>query len=342
LAIQWYFRKDGAEHGPVTSDDLRMLASLRMLLPTDSVRKAEMTRWAPASALKGLFPATTSPTRNSPVSAPTPSVPVQQVAEPHRLPNAADPQPMESNGLSKWILYLTATAAVLAAAGGVYRFVRQPAESSAIAHPSEPINPPATEPILASETIDPLILAISSQSPFDRGMALRQLKYTAVTPKLRTQVHQLICDTLDDRAFSSIWSSAARALGEVGSPDDLPRLKPLIDQAPVETQCAAIATSMVLDPQTGIKFFEPRAADDKYGSATAAYLADCGQRCEPVALVMLKSPVPMCRYYALYLLKEFGTAKALEAIGKAKQAEPDKLIADGYQFTIDAINSRNQ
>ena len=103
-----------------------------------------------------------------------------------------------------------------------------------------------------------------------------------------------------------------------------------------------MATAMVLDPRTGIKLFEPRAADDKYGSITAGYLADWGERCEPVALEMLKSPVRMCRYHALFLLKAFGTSKAIDAIARAKQSEPDKLIADSYQYTIDAINSRNR
>jgi hypothetical protein len=340
LPIQWYFRKDGQEHGPVTSDDLRMLASLGMLHPTDAVRKADMNRWAAASAIKGLFPASKLPVQTVPIAAPISArLPSALPAPPVVLP--PPPLPIESSGLSNWVLYLTATAALFAAAAGIYRFVLNPAESNTIARHSQPIKPPATEPILASDTIDPLIMAISSQSPFDRGMALRQVKYMAVAPKLRDQVHQLICDTLDDRAFSSIWSSAARALGEVGSPADLPRLKPLIDHAPLETQCAAMATAMVLDPETGIKLFEPHAADEKFGSTTAGYLADWGSRSEPVALAMLKSHVPTCRYYALYLLKAFGTPKALDAIAKAKQTEPDKLIADGYQFTIDAINSRN-
>jgi hypothetical protein len=332
LPIQWYFRKDGQEHGPVTSDDLRRLAARGILQPTDAVRKAEMTRWASASALKGLFPAAKSLSPISPV--------VPPILEP-ASPQPSDPLPTESSSRSKWVVYFAAAAVMFAGAGAVYRYVLHPAETNSVAEPSQPIKPPATEPMLASDTVDPLIIAISSRSPFDRGVALLQVKAATVSPKIRGQVHQIICDTLDDRAFASIWSSAARALGELGSAADLPRLKPLIDSAPMETQCAAMAASMVLDPEAGIKLFEPHAADDQFGSTTAGDLADWGSRCEPVALVMLKSHVQRCRYYALYLLKAFGTANALQAIDRARAAEPDKRITEGYQFTIDAINSRN-
>ncbi len=238
---------------------------------------------------------------------------------------------------------MAVTAALIAVAAGAYRFWPERSESTVASLDlrPQPVQP-ATQAILAADITDPLLLAISAQNPFDRGMALREVRSGTIAPKLRAEVHQIICDTLDDRAFSSIWSSAARALGEVGTPDDLSRLKSLIEQSPVQTQCAAMASAMVLDPRAGVKLFEPRAADDRYGATTAGYLADWGPRCEPVAVALLQSPQRMCRFHALFLLKAFGTPKALDALAKASHEEQDKLIATGYQFTIDAIHSRNQ
>jgi hypothetical protein len=81
LANEWFYQKDGQEIGPLSPADLRRLASSGQLLPTDPVRKADMDRWAKASALKGLFPAVgaepavtaaAAPTSQSPAAAPPP------------------------------------------------------------------------------------------------------------------------------------------------------------------------------------------------------------------------------------------------------------------------------
>ena len=52
--INWYYKINGEEHGPVTSDDLRKMAVAGTLNPNDLVRKEEMNEWVPANRLKGL------------------------------------------------------------------------------------------------------------------------------------------------------------------------------------------------------------------------------------------------------------------------------------------------
>jgi hypothetical protein len=355
LAIEWYFKKDGRELGPVDSDEVRRLARFGVLQPTDLIRKSDMTRWAPASAIKGLFPSPTpstspSPARETPpqpidtsalvdqlVTAIQPTLsPIEAVPSPRSAP---EPPPPKS---SRGVWYLTAVAVLVAVAGGAYHFLIEPrlAPPEAPVTRSNPLRTTSSTPA-QTEPIDPQLQAISTDSIFDRGLALQQLRLASLSERARQPAHQIICETLDNRTYSAIWPAALRALGEIGSTSDVSRLKPLIDSGPIETQCAAMATALMLDPREGLALFEPRAGDDKYGSATTSCLAEFGPRCEAAALAMLKSKEKMCRYHALNLLKEFGSTGAIQAITNAKQAEPDKSIAQGYQFTIDAINARN-
>ncbi|MFO0811292.1 MAG: DUF4339 domain-containing protein [Gemmataceae bacterium] len=53
----WYYEHEGKPGGPVTVSQLRQLASSGQLLPTDKVRKDDMTKWVKARAVKGLFAA---------------------------------------------------------------------------------------------------------------------------------------------------------------------------------------------------------------------------------------------------------------------------------------------
>lgn len=51
----WHYQKDGQQHGPVPSQQLKELAASGHLLPTDLIWKEGMSDWVPASKLKGLF-----------------------------------------------------------------------------------------------------------------------------------------------------------------------------------------------------------------------------------------------------------------------------------------------
>ena len=53
----WYYEHEGQPGGPVTVSQLRQLASSGQLLPTDKVRKDDMTKWVKARTVKGLFAA---------------------------------------------------------------------------------------------------------------------------------------------------------------------------------------------------------------------------------------------------------------------------------------------
>jgi hypothetical protein len=346
LPIQWYFKKDGQEHGPVNSEEVRRLARLGILQPTDLVRKSDMTRWAPASALKGLFPSARAEPSPTPIHT---SALVEQLVsamQPKLAPAPPVPEPapdLPPRTSARGIWYLTAIAALVAIIGGTYRFVIEPKFFAAATPKAQDVAPRAVASAPAqAEPLDPQLQAISTDSIVDRGLALQRLRADSLAASARPQVHQVICETLDDREYAGIWPAALRALGEIGSTADFPLLKPLIESGPIQTQCAAMATALILDPARGLEYFEPRAGDDKYGSATTTCLADFGPRCESAALAMLQSRQRMCRYHALYLLKEFGTAKSIETITAAKRSESDKSIVQSYQFTIDAINARNQ
>lgn len=56
MAQEWYYTKDGERQGPVTSKQLKHLANVGELRPTDLVWTEGKDDWKPASIVKGLFP----------------------------------------------------------------------------------------------------------------------------------------------------------------------------------------------------------------------------------------------------------------------------------------------
>ena len=54
-ASQWFYAKNGREYGPFDAVGLRDAARSGQLLPTDQVRRGDLTQWASASRVKGLF-----------------------------------------------------------------------------------------------------------------------------------------------------------------------------------------------------------------------------------------------------------------------------------------------
>ena len=79
MASAWHYIKDGKQCGPVSSAELKELASSGELQPTDSVWKEGMADWVPASELSGLNgvfpepePVPASPPPPPPSSSPPP------------------------------------------------------------------------------------------------------------------------------------------------------------------------------------------------------------------------------------------------------------------------------
>jgi hypothetical protein len=66
-ASQWYYSKDGREYGPFDAAGLRDAAKSGQLQPGDRVRRGDLSQWASARRVKGLFSKTVldSPARAS-------------------------------------------------------------------------------------------------------------------------------------------------------------------------------------------------------------------------------------------------------------------------------------
>lgn len=91
MAAAWYYVKGEERKGPVSSADLKTLATSGELLPDDLVWKEGMEDWRPASDLKGLFPE--QPAAAIPAAAaPATSEPAPQPAAPAP---AAGPAPVQ-------------------------------------------------------------------------------------------------------------------------------------------------------------------------------------------------------------------------------------------------------
>jgi len=59
MDTQWYYTNQAQRLGPVSPEQLKQLVVSGRLQPSDMVWKEGMTQWAPASRVKGLFPAET-------------------------------------------------------------------------------------------------------------------------------------------------------------------------------------------------------------------------------------------------------------------------------------------
>jgi uncharacterized protein YbjT (DUF2867 family) len=76
---QWYYLKNGQQHGHISSEQLKQLAASGQLQPTDLVWKEGMKQKVEASKIKGLFVESQAP---APPSAPSSPQPVAPIASP--------------------------------------------------------------------------------------------------------------------------------------------------------------------------------------------------------------------------------------------------------------------
>lgn len=56
MAEQWHISINGSQQGPLTSEQVRLLAARGKLRPTDHIWKDGMPNWVMASSVRGLFP----------------------------------------------------------------------------------------------------------------------------------------------------------------------------------------------------------------------------------------------------------------------------------------------
>ena len=60
MADQWYYKQNNEQHGPVSTEQLKQLASRGQIQPTDLICKQGTDQWIPAGRVKGLLPASSS------------------------------------------------------------------------------------------------------------------------------------------------------------------------------------------------------------------------------------------------------------------------------------------
>ncbi len=82
MAHQWYVQQGGKQYGPLTSANLKKLATEGKITQSTSVRLGDAGAWTPASRVQGLFAA--------PATTPAPS-PLDGIAPPLRAQVAAPP-----------------------------------------------------------------------------------------------------------------------------------------------------------------------------------------------------------------------------------------------------------
>jgi hypothetical protein len=59
MASEWYYTKDGIQHGPISTTEIKGLAKSNLLSPIDMVWKEGMSEWRKAGSIKDLFQTST-------------------------------------------------------------------------------------------------------------------------------------------------------------------------------------------------------------------------------------------------------------------------------------------
>ncbi len=83
MPSQWYYAQGDQTHGPIPSAELKCLATLGQLRPTDLVWGDGMGTWAAASTIKGLFSAVPSPVVATRGPSPLQQTPIASQHPPH-------------------------------------------------------------------------------------------------------------------------------------------------------------------------------------------------------------------------------------------------------------------
>jgi hypothetical protein len=123
MATEYYYTKNGEQIGPVSSTELKRLAGIGELQPSDQIWQEGMPDWVPASRVKGLFPV-------APASVPT--QPKAATAVDSMLPPVSPPMPKQSSEQSD-----PPTESAAAAAGGATNALKSIGEKVANVAKSE-------------------------------------------------------------------------------------------------------------------------------------------------------------------------------------------------------------
>jgi hypothetical protein len=94
MAEEWYFAREGQQHGPVPLAQLQNLAAAGQLLPTDLVWHEGMPSWSQAQWTRGLFSA------HAFSAEPLPLLPLAEEAEPPVVAQREKPRPRPAEDLA--------------------------------------------------------------------------------------------------------------------------------------------------------------------------------------------------------------------------------------------------
>jgi len=125
---EWHYSKGDQRLGPISTDELKAMASDGRLSPDDMIWKKGMPEWAPASSAKGLFPADAGPpplpsskSARPPYEVPPPLPEKSADQSPSRLRRSASRPPREAgSGLPPWAKGAGVAAVVVVVFLGFY------------------------------------------------------------------------------------------------------------------------------------------------------------------------------------------------------------------------------
>jgi len=113
MANNWYYAQNGEKQGPISSSELKRLASEGRLSPDDLVWREDMAEWRAAGSIKGMFPQTM--TAKQP-----PNLPSLPKGSPATVPKSSRNKPLLVIGVAAGGLFMVMTlcCGVLGLIGG--------------------------------------------------------------------------------------------------------------------------------------------------------------------------------------------------------------------------------
>jgi hypothetical protein len=365
MPSEWFYQKDGTEHGPISSSALRQLVAGAQINPDTPLRRSEMAKWARAGAVKGLFPdapqnpapasldAATTPTLQSmPRTAPTKPAPT-----PPPLPVSAE-SPAPSNKALKIVAGAAAFIVSFAGAWMLASYV-----TSRIAHPRQVVGPPPspTAPVSAFESVseraaatppptfasddEMIVYTLSSTDPVVRYTTFNLLqKKPNLTPVQADHAASLCRDTLSKQDYHECFYNALLVFSLVGNKDDATLAESMASQNIPGVKANCLMAVLILNPDEGVKFADahPDPGDFYDVSALRSGLErDKNKRGLPAAVALLNAGHPALRGLGLQVIQDIGTAAQIPAVQDAlTQEKQNDDLKSKEQWLVGYLKSR--
>ena len=190
---------------------------------------------------------------------------------------------------------------------------------------------------LPANDFNQLLFELNSSQAYRRRTASDQLPRFAPGER-RAEIAKALEPLLEEEdTFAR--TSAARALGVWGGPDQVPALVRRLDDEAISTRMAVIDALASLRDARGAEALARRMAADQDAPLCRRALEQMGSVAEPALIGLLKEKLAKTRREACVTLKSMGTRECVAALTEST-TDPDSLVALSAKDALRTITAR--